>query len=119
MNSVAKYPEDDYLVSIRYNNAIYRISRTGDVVWCLGGKSSDFVQDFNFSGQHDARVVSKNKTVTILSLFDNASTNMHQFRDTALASSFKVVALYENDTPRRAVVSLPLYTAIYGGRLFA
>lgn len=103
MNSVAKFPNGDYLASIRFTYAIYRISHaTGEVVWRLGGKLSDFEQNFNFSAQHDARIISQNETVTIISFFDNAS----ELGYTAIAavSSFKVVALYETEVPKRAKV---------------
>jgi hypothetical protein len=105
MNSVEKFPDGDYLISVRYTSAIYRVSRTsGEVVWRLGGKLTDFEQNFNFSGQHDARIVSHNETMTVISFFDNASVNMNQFDATSTVSSFKVVALYEKESPRRAVV---------------
>lgn len=106
MNSVDKFPNGDYLVSIRYTSAIYRISKQGKVVWRLGGRKSDFLQDFNFTGQHDARVVSENSTITVLSIFDNASTNDDHIPQSAQSSSFKVVALYEHQSRRRAMVSL-------------
>ena len=108
MNSVEKFPDGDYLTSIRYTNAIYRVSRTsGDVVWRLGGKLTDFEQNFNFSAQHDARIVSHNDTATVISFFDNASVNMNQFEATSTVSSFKLVALYDKESPRRAVVRFP------------
>ena len=62
MNSVAKFPNGDYLVSIRFTYAIYRISHaTGEVVWRLGGKISDFEQDFTFSAQHDATCIAMSR----------------------------------------------------------
>jgi len=106
MNSIAKFANGDLLVSIRYTCALYRISRdSGEIVWRLGGKKSDFEQDFTFLGQHDARVISQNDTVTVISFFDNASTgDMPAFQKTANASSFKVVALHEEESPKRARV---------------
>ena len=112
MNSVDKYPGDDgdYITSMRHMSAIYRVSRaTGEVVWRLGGKRSDFLQDFEFAGQHDARVVYLDPTVTIISLFDNAAVS-GEFNDIRNISSFKLVALYETETPKRAVVSQPTVT---------
>lgn len=105
MNSVAKFPNGDYLIFIRFTYAIYRVSHaTGEVVWRLGGKLSDFEQNFNFSGQHDARIISQNETVTIISFLDNASE--FGFTTSASVSSLKPVALYETEMPKRAVVGL-------------
>jgi hypothetical protein len=106
---VAKFANGDFLTSMRHTCGIYKISgETGEAIWRFGGKISDFEQDFNFSAQHDARIVSSNETVTIISFFDNAATNKGELGDmppTALVSSFKVVALYDNETPMRAEVS--------------
>lgn len=78
---------------------------TGEVVWRLGGKNSDFEQDFNFSWQHDARVVSQNDTVTIISFLDNADVLSRTLNGTEPVSSFKIVALYEKENPMRAKVN--------------
>lgn len=64
---------------------------------------SDFHQDFNFSSQHDARIVFENSTTLVLTLMDNASDDAGRQNDTALASSAKMVALdltAENRTAR-------------------
>jgi len=43
LNSVATFPDEDFLISARGTSALYRIDRsTGDVLWTLGGLSSDF-----------------------------------------------------------------------------
>lgn len=106
MNSIEKTRGGDYLLSVRHTWSIYKVSHsTGDVLWRLGGKNSDFKQDFNFSWQHDARIVSQNETVTIISFFDNAAVNSPDVNGTEAVSSFKVVALYENEFPMRAKVS--------------
>lgn len=106
INSVDKFYDGDYLISMRNTNTIYRVShKTGNILWRLGGKFSDFQQDFLFSGQHDARVVSQNDTVLIISFLDNASVYHEENMQTANSSSFKVVALYEHEDERRAEVS--------------
>ncbi len=71
MNSIAEGPDNTLLVSMRDMWAIYNIDKkSGNVIWQLGGKQSDFTfsPDASFSWQHDARYRSK----TQISLFDNA-----------------------------------------------
>lgn len=38
-------------MSARYTDAIYKISPAGEIVWRLGGVSSDFDADFKFAKQ--------------------------------------------------------------------
>ncbi|KAL9106356.1 MAG: hypothetical protein Q9227_008625 [Pyrenula ochraceoflavens] len=86
INSVAKFTNGDYLISARHTSTIYRISpKDGSVVWSLGGKSSSFSLEpgFNFTFQHDARVLLENKTTVMLSLFDNASNGYNQSAPTS------------------------------------
>lgn len=91
INSIDKFPNGDYLISGRHVSAIYRISAsTGNIVWQLGAPLSSFslAAGFNFSFQHDARVVSDNSNTTILSIFDNASD---QFNQSSRYSSGKII----------------------------
>lgn len=63
---------DDLIVSSRSTWTIYRINKpTGDIVWRLGGKQSNFEIAFGgeFSWQHDARFLPNNR----VSLFDDNS----------------------------------------------
>lgn len=72
VNSVKEDDDGSLLVSARNTSAIYKIDRdTGEVIWTLGGKNSDFeLNDENtFSFQHDAQ---RNEDGHI-TLFDNAS----------------------------------------------
>ena len=58
LNSVEVDADGDILVSARHTWAVYKIDRrTGDLVWTLGGKASDFVMGdgSRFAWQHDAR----------------------------------------------------------------
>lgn len=60
----------DILVSGRNTWTIYRINKpTGNIIWRLGGKQSNFVLDSasSFSWQHDARYLPNN----MVSLFDD------------------------------------------------
>lgn len=72
INAIDLDDDGDLLVSARNTWAIYKISRrTGEVIWRLGGKKSDFTLGANaeFYWQHDARWLSKRR----MSLFDNAA----------------------------------------------
>lgn len=71
-NAIAEDTDGHLLLSFRHLNAIYKIHRTsGDVIWRLGGRSSDFTfpNDSGFSGQHDIRKLASGH----YSLFDNAN----------------------------------------------
>jgi len=59
INSVEPGPNDTLIVSARHTHAIYEISkRTGQIVWRLGGKRSDFEMGpgTRVAWQHDARL---------------------------------------------------------------
>ena len=74
LNSVAMDEDGDLLVSARHTWAVYKIDpETGDVVWRLGGKRSDFElgPGVRFSWQHDARW----RQDGTLSLFDNQAAS--------------------------------------------
>ena len=75
-NSIDKFPDGDYLVSGRHTDTIYKIShRDGSIVWRLGGKKNDFHfanDEATFARQHHAKIVSQNRTHTVLSMFDNS-----------------------------------------------
>lgn len=71
-NSIEEDQDGGYILSFRHLNAVVKIERnTGNVVWRLGGKNSDFSfpNDGGFSGQHDARRL-PNGNIT---LFDNGN----------------------------------------------
>ena len=91
MNSVEKDRYGDYLVSIRKTSTLYHISRTtGAINWRLGGSRTSFLQDFNFSSQHDARVLEQSPNQLLISFLDNASNGMSM---TSSHSSAMIVAL--------------------------
>lgn len=71
VNSVEEASNQTLLISMRNMSAIYHIDKaTGNIIWQLGGKQSDFKfdQGAEFSWQHHARFRSDNR----ISLFDNA-----------------------------------------------
>ena len=93
INSIDKFANGDYLISGRHVSAVYRISGSnGNVLWQLGGPLSNFSMDhgFNFTFQHDARIIQENTTTTIISLFDNAS---NQFNHSSRYSSGKIIKI--------------------------
>jgi hypothetical protein len=72
VNSIDLTPDGHLLISARHTWALYKIHRrTGEVIWTLGGKRSDFSLDRSarFSWQHDARQLSPDT----ISLFDDGS----------------------------------------------
>jgi hypothetical protein len=72
INSIDVDHDGNLLVSARNTHTVYKISRrTGEILWRLGGKRSDFAlgPGVRFAWQHDARR-QPNGTLT---LFDNAA----------------------------------------------
>jgi hypothetical protein len=72
INSINVAPDGHLLVSARHTWSLYKVDRqTGQVIWRLGGKHSDFRldRDATFAWQHDAQQPVKG-TIT---LFDNGS----------------------------------------------
>ena len=77
INSVDVDDDENLLVSARRTSAVYKIDReTGEVIWRLGGKRSDFEMDEGavFAFQHDAR---RHPDGTI-TLFDNRGADMDE-----------------------------------------
>ena len=71
-NSIHQLPDGNLLVSARHTWAVYKLDRrTGNVIWRLGGKRSDFQIDpsARFAWQHDARQRGERE----LTVFDNGS----------------------------------------------
>ncbi|BCJ98999.1 arylsulfotransferase family protein [Anaerocolumna chitinilytica] len=71
MNSIDEGPDNSLLISMRNMWAIYKLDKeTGNIIWQLGGKHSDFTisPDASFSWQHDARYRADNR----ISMFDDA-----------------------------------------------
>jgi hypothetical protein len=72
INSVALDADGTLLVSGRSTHTVYKIDRTGAIVWRLGGKRSDFAMGPGsaFAWQHDAR----RQLDGTLTIFDNGAT---------------------------------------------
>jgi hypothetical protein len=77
INSIDVDHDGNLLVSARRTSCVYKIHReSGEVIWRLGGKKSDFEMrpGTRFAYQHDARRQSDG-TITI---FDNGTTVIHK-----------------------------------------
>ncbi|KIW34118.1 uncharacterized protein PV07_00914 [Cladophialophora immunda] len=105
LNSITKDSHGDYLVSLRHTSTVYKVSGTdGSVIWRLGGKYSNFQQNFNFSGQHHARILTEDDTGMTITLFNNAADDRGAQEATANASSMQVIRVYDSEEPPRAVL---------------
>jgi hypothetical protein len=91
INSVAKDPKGNYLISSRYMHTITYISgSTGEIIWILGGKGNMFKdlsdgRATNFAYQHDARWSDDYSTIT---MFDNGVDDNH--RDIAYTRGLRI-----------------------------
>ncbi|MGB3632813.1 MAG: arylsulfotransferase family protein, partial [Rubrobacteraceae bacterium] len=77
VNSIDVDDDDNLLVSAKAVNTIYKIDRrTGEVIWRLGGKKSDFEMgpDTRFVRQHDAR----RQADGTITLFDNGEPETYK-----------------------------------------
>jgi hypothetical protein len=95
INSIDVLSDGHLLLSGRATFTLYKIHRrTGEVIWRIGGKHSDFtVSDHaRFAWQHDARQVADG----LISLFDNGEGPVH-------AEPQSRAILLEVDTRRRTV----------------
>ena len=97
INSIDLAPDGDLIISARNTWAVYKISReTGEIVWRLGGKKSDFALGLGatFARQHDARVHGDGSTI---SLFDNGAAP-------AVASQSRALVIRLDERQKEATV---------------
>lgn len=116
INSVDKDDEGDYLISARHVSTVYKIdSKTGDIIWQLGGDNSSFSfpDELLFGFQHDARFVRQSETgdgIEYISIFDNAArANGHRGGGVDVVhdeSRGKVIRLDTNDWTATLEISL-------------
>lgn len=96
---------DDYILSIRKENAFVKVRRsTGETVWQLGGEGSDFIQLSGrpFHGQH-----SPEPTEAGFLLFDNGNTELEDAYSEAVEYSVnEATGVYE-----------PIWSYPYGRRI--
>lgn len=104
LNSVDKCPDGNYLLSARHSDTIYNINGTdGKIIWRLGGKHSDFQQNFKFSRQHDIRCREQEGGRHTISFLDNAKG--HDNNDpTNEFSRGLIVDLDAGTTPKTAFI---------------
>jgi hypothetical protein len=77
VNSIDRNKNGDYMLSARHTSTLYFISgQDGRIMWRLGGKRSDFAQDFEFSYQHDAKFISVNDTHITISFLNNGAEDI-------------------------------------------
>jgi hypothetical protein len=102
INSIDVDHDDNLLVSARKTSAVYKIDRnTGEVIWRLGGKKSDFEmgEGTRFAFQHDARLLPDGT----ISIFDNGTTVFRNGLPKAIEES-RVIVLELDE--RRMTASL-------------
>jgi hypothetical protein len=82
INSVDLDGDGNLLVSSRSTHTVYKLDRTGAILWRLGGKHSDFDMGTgaNFAWQHDAR----RQPDGTLTIFDNGATPAVEARSRGL-----------------------------------
>lgn len=113
INSVDVDTDDNLVASFRNTNSVVKVDRdTGEVIWILGGKRSDF--DFDpgdpgISRQHDARVF-PNGTITI---YDNG--NDHATPRSRVVRYDLDVGAGTADTVDEWLTSPPVFTSFMGG----
>jgi hypothetical protein len=89
-NSIEVDHDSNLIVSARETFAVYKIDRnTGEVMWRLGGKKSDFEMGpgTRFAFQHDAR----RKPDGTITIFDNGTTIFHGGLPEAVEESRAIV----------------------------
>lgn len=72
INSVDLDGDGNLLISSRSTHTVYKLNHSGEIIWRLGGKRSDFhmAAGSNFAWQHDAR----RQTDGTITIFDNGAT---------------------------------------------
>jgi len=120
INSIDVAPDGDLLVSARNTSCIYKLDRkTGDVVWRLGGRSSDFAigPGVSFMYQHDARAQADG-TIT---MFDDGTGDLtHPSRGLRIAvdeqaMTTSLVAEFPHPSPPAAATALGNMQVLPGG----
>ena len=90
INSIDVDHDNNLLISARETSTVYKIDRkTGEVIWRLGGKKSDFEMGpgTRFAYQHDAR----RQPDGTISIFDNGTTVFHNGIPRAVEESRAIV----------------------------
>ena len=102
-NAIDVDTDGNLLVSARNTSAIYKVDRaSGDVIWRMGGKRSDFAvaPDAAFGWQHDVR----RRVDGTITLFDNA----HESADDTTGHPSRAIVI-RADEPARTVTLVREY----------
>ena len=103
LNSIDVEPDNNLLISARETSAVYKIDRkTGEVIWRLGGKKSDFEMGpgTRFAFQHDARRLPDGT----ISIFDNGSLVFENGIPKAVEESRAIVLELDEKRMRASLV---------------
>jgi hypothetical protein len=103
LNSIDIEPDGNLLLSARETSALYKIDRnTGEVMWRLGGKKSDFemAEGTHFAFQHDARRLPDGT----ISIFDNGSLIFENGTPKALEETRAIVLELDEERMRATLV---------------
>ena len=103
INSIDVDHDDDLLVSARETSTVYKVDRkTGEVIWRLGGKMSDFEMEegARFAFQHDARRLPNGN----ISIFDNGSLVFDNGTPKAVEESRAIVLEVDEKRMRATLV---------------
>jgi hypothetical protein len=90
-NAIQLDTDGNLLVSFRHLDAIYKIDHsTGQVIWILGGRSSDFTftNYIGFGGQHDVKRLPNGD----ISLFDNTNNHPPPHRSRGMQFTLDTIA---------------------------
>jgi Arylsulfotransferase (ASST) len=110
-NSIAITSDGNLLVSARHSWTVYKLDRrTGEVIWRLGGKHSDYAlgPGVRFAYQHDARPHPDGS----ITLFDDGADYVHQYETESRAirlelddvrRSARLAAVYRHPKPLLSV----------------
>jgi len=102
-NSIEVDHDSNLIVSARQTFAVYKIDRsTGEVMWRLGGKKSDFEMGpgTRFAFQHDAR----RQLDGTISIFDNGTTIFHGGWPEAIEESRGIVLKLDEEQMSASLV---------------
>jgi hypothetical protein len=102
-NSIEVDHDSNLIISARQTFAVYKIDRnTGEIMWRLGGKKSDFEMGpgTRFAFQHDARS-QPDGTITI---FDNGTTIFHGGLPEAVEESRAIVLELDEQKMKASLV---------------
>jgi len=121
INSVDLDGDDSFLVSARSTHTVYKISRSGEILWRLGGARSDFElgPGAHFAWQHDAR----RRPDGALSILDNGAAPAVESRSRALIlaldeDAMRATLVEQYSHPRVLAASQGNVQLLAGGNVF-